>query len=249
MTNIQLNLKRKREMNRPELYKLLGIIMLITQFEFTTRASLWIRAPNSKYIPAPNLGVTTGMSNPQFDELWRALRWSEQTKERPYGMPHAENWWMLIDNMVELFNQYREESFLPSEWICVDESISRWYGIGGGWISIGITMYISIDSKPENGCKIQSSACGKSGVILCLLIVKSTEDSDLHTLENDEGIAHETSIFKYICLPWDNTRCGVCADSYFASVLSAEELTKIGLRFIGVFKTATKKTDGIPIKC
>ena len=40
MTNIQLNLKRKREMNRPEFYKLLGIIILITRFEFTTRASL-----------------------------------------------------------------------------------------------------------------------------------------------------------------------------------------------------------------
>ena len=38
MTNIQLNLKRKREMNRPEFYKILGIIILIKRFEFTTRA-------------------------------------------------------------------------------------------------------------------------------------------------------------------------------------------------------------------
>ena len=125
----------------------------------------------------------------------------------------------------------------------MDESISFWCGLWGGWINIGLPMYIAIDHKPENGCKIQNSACGKSGVMLRLLIVKSAEDSDLHTLENDEGIAHGTSILKYLCLPWANTRRGVCADSYFASVSSAEKLMKIGLRFIGIVKTATKKSQ------
>ena len=111
MTNIQLNLKRKREMNRPEFYKILGIIILITLFDFTTRSSLWSRAPIRKYIPAPKLGMTTGMSRPRFDELWSALRWSEQPKERPEGMPRAEHWWMLIDDMVEIFNRHREGYF------------------------------------------------------------------------------------------------------------------------------------------
>ena len=64
MTNIQLNLKRKREMNRPELYKLLVIIILITWFEFTTRASLWSRAPIRKYFPAPKIGMATVISRP-----------------------------------------------------------------------------------------------------------------------------------------------------------------------------------------
>ena len=76
-----------------------------------------------------------------------------------------------------------------------------------------------------------------------LLIVKSAEEFDLHTLENDVGIAHGTSIFKYICLTWDNNRLGVCADSYFSLVSSAEELMKIGLIFIGVVKIATKQSQ------
>ena len=88
----------------------------------------------------------------------------------------------------------------------MDESISRWYGLGGGWINIGIPMYIAVDRKPENGCDTHNSACGKSGVMLRLIIVKSAEDSDLQILENDEGIAHGTSILKYLCLPWANTR-------------------------------------------
>ena len=63
---------------------------------------------------------------------------------------------MLIDDMVEIFNRHREGYFLTSEWICVDESISHWYGLGVGWINIGLPMYISIDHKPENGCEIQN---------------------------------------------------------------------------------------------
>ena len=92
-----------------------------------------------------------------------------------------------------------------SEWICVDESISLWYGIGGGWINIDLPMYIAIGRKPENGCEIQNSACGRSVWMLRLLIVKSAEDSGPHTLYNDDGIAHGTSILKYLCLPWANT--------------------------------------------
>ena len=123
----------------------------------------------------------------------------------------------------------------------MDESISRWYGTGGGWINIGIPVYIAIDCKPKTGCEIHNSAFGKIGVMLRLLIVKSTEELDLHTLENDECIEHGNKILKYLCLPLANTRRGVCTDSYFAPVSSAEELMKIGLRLIGVFKTATQK--------
>ena len=83
-------------MIRPEFYKLLGIIILITRFEFTTRASLWSRAPIIKYIPAPKLVMTTVMSMPVFDELWSALRWSEQPIEIPESMLHAEHRWMLL---------------------------------------------------------------------------------------------------------------------------------------------------------
>ena len=124
----------------------------------------------------------------------------------------------------------------------MDKFISRWCGLGGGWINIGLPVYISNDCKPENGYEIHNSACGKSGVILRLLIVKSEEYLDLRTIENDEFISHGTSNLKYLCLSWANTRLGVCAESYLASVSSAEELMKIGPRFIGVVKTSTKKS-------
>ena len=58
------------------------------------------------------------------------------------NMSHAEYRWLLVDDMVEIFNTHREDSFIPSEWICVDESISRWYGLGGVWINILDFQYI-----------------------------------------------------------------------------------------------------------
>ena len=74
-----------------------------------------------------------------------------------------------------MFNKHRANNVLPSEWICVDESISKWYGLGGHWINIGLPMYIAIDRKPENGCEVQNAACGVSGVMLQLLLVKQEE--------------------------------------------------------------------------
>ena len=41
--------------------------------------------------------------------------------------------------------------------------------------------------------------------------------------------------------PWSNIWRTVCVDSYFAFVPTIDELEKIGLHFVGVVNTATKK--------
>ncbi len=69
--------------------------------------------------------------------------------------------WKLVDSFVSEFNEHRASTVSPSERICVDESISRWYGKGGHWINHGLPMYVAIDRKPENGCaEIQCASCG-----------------------------------------------------------------------------------------
>ena len=240
-TNKQLREKQKRETTVTELYKLFGIIILITRFETTSRARLWSTVSQNKYIPAVKLGAMTGMPRQRFDDLWSALQWSTQPKDRPQGVLHAEHCWMLVNDMVGIFNQHWEDHFIPSEWICCDESISRWYGLGGYWINVGLPMYVAIDRKPENGCEIQNSACGKSGVMLRLKLVKHAESEEQHTLVGSDNLLHGTSILKYLVMPWAQTGRGVCADLYFASVTTAEVLMELGLRFIGVVKTATRK--------
>ena len=100
------------------------------------------------------LDAMTGMPRQRFDDLCSALRWSFQLKERPQGASYAEHRWMLINDMVDIFNQHREDKFIHSEWICSGGSISRWHGLGDHWINIGLPMYVAIDRKPESACEI-----------------------------------------------------------------------------------------------
>jgi Transposase IS4 len=104
------------------------------------------------------------------------LLWSGQPREKPEGLSWEKYRWMLVDDHVKRFNEHRQRHFFPSEHLCVDESITRWYGQGGHWINLRLPMYIAIDRKPENGCKIQNAACGESGVMIRLKLVKTAEE-------------------------------------------------------------------------
>ena len=67
---------------------------------------------------------------------------------------------------------YRAQLFIPSERKYVGESISRWYGQGGGWINFELPHYVDIDRNPENGCEIQDYCYGLSGIMMRLKIVE-----------------------------------------------------------------------------
>ena len=113
-----------------------------------------------------------GMSCKRFDVLFTSAGRTHQSIKKPDGMiRNSERYrWLLVDGFVNRFNEHRARPFVPSYTIGVDESISRWYGQGQGgkWISHGLPMYVVIDRKPENGCKIQSSACGVSSIMIWL---------------------------------------------------------------------------------
>ena len=74
--------------------------------------------------------------------------------------------WKLVDDFIEDFNDYRSSNYFSSDRICVDESISRWYGLGGHWINIGLTNYVAIDRKPESVYEIQDACDGRSRIMI-----------------------------------------------------------------------------------
>jgi hypothetical protein len=240
-TNIQLRLHDQAPTTMGEIIKLFGIFILITKYEFTDRKDLWRLAPKSKYENAGCFGQKTGMSRHRFDNLWHHIRFGVQPAERPEDLSHAEYRWLLVDDFVNNFNQHRANMFSPSHLICVDESISRWYGLGGSWINKGLPMYIAIDRKPENGCEIQNSACGVSGVMLQLKIVKGAIYNGVNDENYQHDMNHGTRVLMELVEPWFDSRRIVCADSYYSSVSTAQELLQRRLRFIGVVKTATRK--------
>lgn len=102
-------------------------------------------------------------------------------------------------------------------------------------------MYAAIDRKPENGWEIQNSACGRSGIMICLHQVTEAEDEMQRMTEEDRGMLHGMAVLCRLIGPWAGSGRTVCADLYFASVEVAERMDMCGLRFIGVVKTALRK--------
>ena len=65
-------------------------------------------------------------------------------------------------------------------------------------------------------------------------------------MTDDDGNNHGINVLKFLVEPWVRTDCCVCANSYFMSVNAVTVMRTMGLHFIGVVKTATKKK---PISC
>jgi hypothetical protein len=137
LTSMELRKRGAPDLCLAELLKLFDILLLATHFEFGSHPELWSTAAPSKYRPAPAFGKC-GMSRKRFDALLISMRWSDQPDERPDDMTSEAFRWQLVKAFVNQFNVHRVTRYSPSESICVDESISRWCGLGGYWINIDI---------------------------------------------------------------------------------------------------------------
>ena len=105
----------------------------------------------------------------------------------------------------------------PSDLICVDQSMPRWYGVGGDWMDMGLSHYVARDLKPESGCEIQDAACGRSGIMLRLEIVTATDQTREKDFEDE--MPHGAAVVRRLVDSWISTKRIVRADSYLASVL------------------------------
>ena len=76
--------------------------------------------------------------------------------------------------------------------------------------------------------------------MLQLSIVTTAEHRQQTATGDDDGLPHGTAVLRKLVAAWAGSRRVVCADSYFASVTAAQQLLGMGLRFIGVIKTATR---------
>jgi hypothetical protein len=158
-----------------EILRWMGVCILITRYEFGERASLWSKHPTSKYVNAPDFGSKTRMSRDRFDFLFKHICWSDQPEVRPEHMSSEEFRWCLVEDFVDNYNEHRKMYLNPSWQICVDESICRWYGLGGSWINEGLPHYVAIDRKPEDGLEIQNACDAMCGIMARLRLVKSAK--------------------------------------------------------------------------
>ena len=73
LTNNELSMVIKNYTMAREIVKFFGAMLLVTQFEFGSWASIWSNVTTNKCIPAPSFGLT-GMPRKRFDDLWMCIR-------------------------------------------------------------------------------------------------------------------------------------------------------------------------------
>ena len=125
LTKIKLQDKSGLDTTPGEILKWISVLILSTRYEFDIRRKLSSRTLLSKYIPAPSFGKT-GMSRNRFDTLWENVRSRYQPAVRPDGMSSERYRWMFVDGFGDRINDYRQNSYVPSQDICVDDLMSRW---------------------------------------------------------------------------------------------------------------------------
>ena len=64
----------------------------------------------SSFVDAPNFGARIGMRRGGFDAIWYCIRFSEFPEERHPGITSMTYRWILVDDFVETFNDYRAAS-------------------------------------------------------------------------------------------------------------------------------------------
>ncbi len=101
---------------------------------------------------------------------------------------------MKVQGFVDRFNEHRETFFFASWLICVDESISRWYGLGGSWINVGLPQYVAMDRKPEHGAEIQNSCDGNCGIMMRLKLVKTAVFEAAKSAKHKETMAQRHGV-------------------------------------------------------
>ena len=94
---------------------------------------------------------------------------------------------------MEVFNNYIASNYSSPDCVCVNESISRWYGLGEHWINTGIRNYITMDWKSENDCETQYTCDGRSKIMIQLKLVKGVLDNEQLVEEIASGL-HGTII-------------------------------------------------------
>ena len=195
---------------------------------------MWEAKSASKYFVRPSLSKIMGRS--RFEALFGSLTISSQPAVA--GWSSAQHRWALFNDFVAAFSDHRYRNVTPSDHLCVDETMIRFYGLGDDWIEIGPPHFVSIEHKPEDGCEVQNLAWPESGIMLRIGIVTGATDKKEKAFER--SCNHRTAVLKRLVRPWVYSDRVICADSYSASVQSAVQLLHLGLRFIGVVKTATR---------
>lgn len=231
-TDIRLEEKGAGRKTAGGVVKFFGIFILTTRILFLNRPHLWSKQRFYRFLLQPNIG--NAMSRNRLELIRSSLCFSGSgvTEEQGYVR------WDFVTDFVKVVNDHRRSYVTPSDALCVDEGMSRWYGFGAHWIAVGLPHYITLDKKPENYLEMKTVCCGRSGI---MLIIELNVGSNSSEQDFDAHHAFETALLLRLLQPWFGSERVVCADYFFASVKTAKSILKKKLHFFGFIKNATRK--------
>ena len=84
----------------------------------------------------------------QFDNLWMCIHFSHQPPACPLDMSSEQYHWRLVDDFINNFNKHWAQNYFLSNEICVNESMSEWYGQGSHLINHGYPCMLPSTGSP-----------------------------------------------------------------------------------------------------
>ena len=251
-TNLNLDEHDAAHMNidKGELLRWWGYALTLSVHTGTALDKMWSDQPiPESAMPPPRMG-RHGISKNRFKAIRNALAFGP-SDDASFDL----DGWCFIQPMVDAFNEHMNDIFCPGWLLTLDESMSAYRGKQGQRDRKKCPNLSWVPRKPEPlGAELKTAGCALSGMIIRIEVCKGKDThKDLEYFKaksSHDGVefGHTTSTSLRLVKPWHGSQRVVAADSWFASVKTAEAFANRGLFFIGDVKTATRRFCGADLE-
>jgi hypothetical protein len=224
-----------KKLTRGELLRFFGYMISLSVHKGIPLEKMWSRTPPpDSTAEAPAMG-RYGINQNRFDKL-RSIFRSGPADDASFDA----NDWCFVDGLVDAFNKNRKEGINPGWLLAPDESMSAWRGKVGKRDTKKCPHRMFVRRKPEPlGVELKDMGDALSGCMLFLEITKGKAE----VIKPKYWVKGEACAATTLRMSenWFGTNRCVAADSWFASVRTAERMWENGLHFTGDVKTGTSR--------
>ena len=225
---------RAKHVTKSELIKFFGVTFTMTLYPKPGKRHGYWSTNDSRLFPAFDFGGKFGMSKHRYDIIMQYLSFHDpdlDTVENPDP-------WRAVRVFIIAFNENRKKNVKPSWVLVVDESTSKWRGLGD-WYTDGMPHITKIPRKPEPvGLELKDMCCGESGIMMFLEIMEGKAVMARKEFTDKTSSAGTAHVLR-AAASWKSTGRVICGDSAFASVETCICVKKQGLHFVGLVKNCS----------
>ena len=136
LTNARLEKRNLQSVTTGELLRLFGLLILLTRFIVSAHRDLW--KTSLKYSPTLDFGKIMSRKGLNLFYATYASVTFPSTK-----IQFWQSRWSLFRGFMKAINDHRQSYVYQSDHLCVDKSISQWYGLGEDWTKMGLPHHVA----------------------------------------------------------------------------------------------------------